>query len=138
MKPSPTSWAQASSSITIHLETVWGQADYLLGEDIVRAASPGTRGDGVRSMANPGLYGDPDHYTKRYLGTGDYGGVHSNSGIANHAFYLAIEGGVNRTSGLAVQGVGATNREKIEQVFYRAFTTLLPRCLLYTSPSPRD
>lgn len=109
-----------------------GQADYLLGEDIVRAASPGTRGDGVRSMANPGLYGDPDHYTKRYLGTGDYGGVHSNSGIANHAFYLAIEGGVNRTSGLAVQGVGATNREQIEQVFYRAFTTLLPRSATFS------
>ena len=35
----------------------------------------------------------------------DNGGVHHNSGIANHAFYLAIEGGVNRTSGLAVQGV---------------------------------
>jgi thermolysin len=109
-----------------------GQADYLAGEDIVRAASPGTRGDGIRSMANPGLYGDPDHYTKRYLGTRDYGGVHSNSGIANHAFYLAIEGGVNRTSGLAVQGVGATNREQVEQVFYRAFTTLLPRSATFS------
>ena len=32
--------------------------------------------------------------------------MHINSGIANHAFYLAIEGGTNRTSGLAVQGVG--------------------------------
>jgi Zn-dependent metalloprotease len=30
--------------------------------------------------------------------------------IVDHAFYLAIEGGTNRTSGLAVQGVGATNR----------------------------
>ncbi len=108
-----------------------GQADYLSGEDIVRAVSPGTR-DGIRSMANPGLYGDPDHYTKRYLGTGDRGGVHINSGIANHAFYLAIEGGVNRTSGLAVQGVAATNREQVEQVFYRAFTTLLPRSATFS------
>ena len=32
--------------------------------------------------------------------------MHINSGIANQAFYLAIEGGTNRTSGLSVQGVG--------------------------------
>jgi hypothetical protein len=41
-------------------------------------------------------------------------------------FYLAIEGGSNRTSGLTVQGVGAANREQIEKVFYRAFVFLLP------------
>jgi Zn-dependent metalloprotease len=52
--------------------------------------------------------------------------VHINSGIPNHVFYLAIEGGTNRTSGLAVQGVGAANREQIEKVFYRAFVFLLP------------
>ncbi len=33
---------------------------------------------------------------------------------------------MNRTSGLAVQGVGAANREQIEKVFYRAFVFLLP------------
>ena len=32
--------------------------------------------------------------------------MHINSGIPNQAFYLAIEGGTNRTSGLSVQGVG--------------------------------
>jgi Zn-dependent metalloprotease len=52
--------------------------------------------------------------------------VHTNSGIPNHAFYLAIESGTNRTSGLSVQGVGAANREQIEKVFYRAFVFLLP------------
>ena len=95
------------------------KADYLCGEDVVK---PG----GLRSMENPQAYGDPDHYSRRFLGTADNGGVHINSGIANHAFYLAIEGGTNRTSGLAVQGVGAANREQIERVFYRAFTQLLP------------
>jgi thermolysin len=94
------------------------QADYLLGEDIVR---PG----GFRSLANPGLFGDPDHYSRRFTGTDDNGGVHINSGIPNQAFYLAIEGGTNRTSGQTVQGVGAANREQIEKVFYRAFTQLL-------------
>jgi thermolysin len=95
------------------------RADYLCGEDAVKPA-------GIRSLENPGAYGHPDHYSRRFIGSADNGGVHTNSGISNHAFYLAIEGGTNRTSGLSVQGVGASNREQIEKVFYRAFTQLLP------------
>jgi bacillolysin len=95
------------------------RADYLCGEDVIKPA-------GIRSLADPQAYGHPDHYSRRFLGTADDGGVHINSGISNHAFYLAIEGGTNRTSGLSVQGVGAGNREQIERVFYRAFTQMLP------------
>lgn len=95
------------------------EADYLLGEDVIR----GPR-NGIRSMADPQAYNQPDHYSRRFRGTADNGGVHINSGIANHAFYLAIEGGTNRTSGLAVQGAGGVNREQIERVFYHAFTNL--------------
>lgn len=102
-----------------------GQADYVIGKDVVRGVNSGAL-NGIRSMANPALYGDPDHYSRRYVGTLDDGGVHTNSGIANQAFYLAIESGTNRTSGLSVQGVGAGNREQIEKVFYRAFTVLMP------------
>lgn len=97
------------------------QADYLVAEDVVRGST-----NGIRSMATPHIYGHPDHYSIRFTGTTDSGGVHTNSSISNHAFYLAIEGGVNRVSGLAVQGVGGTNRLQIETVFYRAFTQLLP------------
>ena len=95
------------------------RADYLCAEDVVKVG-------GIRSMENPQAYGDPDHYSRRFLGTADNGGVHINSGIANQAFYLAIESGTNRTSGLAVQGVGAANRDQREKVFYRAFTQMLP------------
>ncbi len=95
------------------------QADYVLAEDVIR---PG----GLRSMSDPGAFGDPDHYSLRYTGTEDNGGVHTNSGIPNHVFYLAIEGGANRTSGRSVQGVGPANREQIERIFYRAFTQMLP------------
>jgi thermolysin len=102
-----------------------GQADYLIAEDVFRAFRPGSI-NGIRSMENPALFGDPDHYSRRFTGSEDNGGVHINSGIPNHAFYLAIEGGTNRTSGLAVQGVGAANREQIEKVFYRGFVFLLP------------
>lgn len=96
-----------------------GRADYLVGEDAIR---PG----GLRSMANPSQFGDPDHYSARFLGAEDNGGVHINSSIPNQAFYLAIEGGTNRTSGLTVAGVGSANRAQIERAFYRAFTQLLP------------
>ena len=96
-----------------------GQADYLIGEDVVR---PG----GFRSLSDPAAFDQPDHYSRRYTGREDDGGVHINSGIASHAFHLAVEGGVNRTSGVAVTGVGRANREQIERVFYRAFTSMLP------------
>jgi bacillolysin len=93
------------------------KADYLAGED---AFTPG----GVRSLQNPMVFGDPDHYSIRYTGKDDNGGVHINSGISNNAFYLAIEGGKHRL-GASVQGVGAPNREQIEKVFYRGFTSFL-------------
>jgi Zn-dependent metalloprotease len=93
--------------------------DYLIGEDTI---TPG----GIRSMEDPGTFGDPDHYSRRFTGPQDNGGVHINSGIANQAYFLAVEGGRNRTSGLSVQGVGRANREQMEQVFYRAFTQMLP------------
>jgi thermolysin len=97
------------------------KADYLCAEDVV---TPG----GIRSMENPAAYGQPDHYSKfvQLPLTRDNGGVHTNSGIPNHVYYLAIEGGTNRTSGLSVQGVGQANREQIEKVMYRAFTQLMP------------
>jgi bacillolysin len=94
-------------------------ADYLIAEDVV---TPG----GLRSLQNPDAFGDPDHFTKRYLGAADNNGVHINSTIVTHAFYLAIEGGVNAVSRLSVEGVGATSRQQIENIFYRTFTQLLP------------
>ncbi len=100
------------------------KADYTIGEDVV---TPG----GLRSLADPGAYGDPDHYSKRHTGTADNGSIHTNATIGTHAYYLAIEGGTNRTSGLAVQGVGAANRDQVEKVFYRGFTQLMPSNATY-------
>ena len=91
-------------------------ASYLQGRDLT---SP--TGLIARNLATPGATG-ADHYTKRIIG----GDPHYNGVILGHAFYLAIEGGTNRTSGLSVQGVGAANREQIEKSFFRALTVLLP------------
>jgi bacillolysin/thermolysin len=87
-------------------------ANYRLGEDIWP--------NGFRDMGNPGLFGDPDNVAVARVCE-----VHSLAGIPNQAFYLAIEGGQNRTSRLTVQGVGSGNRDQVERVFYRAFTTKL-------------
>ncbi|EPR10271.1 M4 family metallopeptidase [Ruminiclostridium papyrosolvens] len=86
--------------------------DWLMGEDIY---TPSTQGDALRSLANPTLYGDPDHYSNRYTGTSDYGGVHTNSGIINKAAYLIANGGTHY--GVTVNGIG---NEKLGNIFYRA------------------
>src|ERR1044072_6269262 len=76
------------------------------GED---AYTPGTPGDALRYIDNPRLDGRyPDDYSQRlYAGActpdrdlNDNCGVHHNSGIANHAFYLIAAGGTNRVSGI--------------------------------------
>ena len=101
-----------------------GQADFLIGEDSIRSPFGGLQG--IRSMVNPAAFGDPDHYSIRFTGTADNGGVHINCGIVNHAFYLAVAGGTNRVSGLTTTGVGIANIEQMEKVFYRAFVFLMP------------
>ena len=63
----------------------------------------------------------------RFTGDSRYGGDHWNSTILSHAFYLAIEGGTNRTTGLPVDGVGGANRGQIEEIFFRALTELMPQ-----------
>ncbi len=56
----------------------------------------------------------------------DGGGVHDNSTVLSHAFYLAIEGGTNATTGRSVTGVGPANRADVERAFFRAMTDLMP------------
>jgi vibriolysin len=94
---------------------------WLLGEDIY---TPGTPGDALRTMADPAASGDRDYYPDRYTGSADNGGVHTNSGIANLAFVLLVQGGTHprgKTSN-NVPGIGIS---KAEQIFYRANTVYL-------------
>ena len=99
------------------------RADYLMGEDT---------GFALRSLRDPrelqnpitGPY--PDHYDNLYRGEADQGGVHLNATIIGHAYFLAVEGGTNRTSGLGVTGVGHENRLQIERTFFNAWVNLVP------------
>jgi bacillolysin len=97
------------------------RADWLVGEDV-------GNGTPLRSFSDPHSLGAPDHYSLKLVTVlaNDDGGVHANSNIVNHMYYLAIMGGTNRVSQLAVQGVGFANRDQIEKVIYRAFTLMLP------------
>ncbi|HEX8844598.1 MAG TPA: M4 family metallopeptidase [Pyrinomonadaceae bacterium] len=99
-----------------------------IGED---AYTPATAGDALRYMDTPhsaGNYGytandDPDHYSERYTGTGDNGGVHINSGIPNHVFYLVVKGGNHaHIAGPFVTGIGA---DKAAKIWYKALTTYM-------------
>ncbi|MGB3260809.1 M4 family metallopeptidase [Paenisporosarcina sp.] len=91
--------------------------DWQIGEDIY---TPATSGDALRSMADPTQSGDPDHYSKRYVGTQDNGGVHWNSGISNKAAYLLSNGGTHY--GVSVAGIG---NDKSGKIFYRTLTQYL-------------
>ncbi|HVE57911.1 MAG TPA: M4 family metallopeptidase [Pyrinomonadaceae bacterium] len=97
-----------------------------IGED---AYTPGTSGDALRRMDNPNSVGDPDHYSLRlYQGactpssSNDNCGVHTNSSITNHAYYLIANGGTNRVSGISVSGIGTTDAARI---WYRALTSYM-------------
>ena len=70
--------------------------------------------------------GSVDRRTIIALPTTDRAGVHVNSTLLSHAFYLAIEGGRNETTGQTVVGVGHAYRGKVEQAFFRAMTDLMP------------
>lgn len=62
----------------------------------------------IRDMKNPNAYQDPDTYrgTYWYAGSGDSGGVHTNSGVGNRTASLITDGGT--LNGVTVTGLGIT------------------------------
>ncbi|MGB7605060.1 MAG: M4 family metallopeptidase, partial [Lutisporaceae bacterium] len=82
--------------------------DWLMGEDVY---TPNIAGDALRSLSNPELYDQPAHMDDYYVTTSDYGGVHTNSGIPNKAFYLAA--------------TSINNNTYMSNIYYRALTTYL-------------
>ncbi len=79
---------------------------------------------GERLIAYTG-YGMRGSTPFRTAGFG-YSGLHWNSTILSHAFYLAVEGGEHVPSGQTIQGVGGANRAQVEQAFFRAMVDLAP------------
>jgi bacillolysin len=88
--------------------------EWRIGEGI----APG----GLRDMRNPPTFGDPDSCTSPsyHCAASDSGGVHTNSGVPNKAFYLMVAGGTH--NGVTVSGIGLA---KASAVQYRALTRYL-------------
>ncbi|MEQ6376563.1 M4 family metallopeptidase [Bacillaceae bacterium S4-13-56] len=89
------------------VEAYNGDTDWLMGEDVY---TPGVEGDALRSLSNPELYDQPAHMDHYYVTSDDNGGVHTNSGIPNKAFYnIATSIGLDASA----------------EIYYRALTTYL-------------
>lgn len=90
-----------------------GTADWLVGVDIAGRANP------LRSMSNPPAppFGDPDRLSLYFVTDTDYGGVHTNSGIANKAAWLISNGAVVTFNDIQVSGLSIAESQSI---FYRA------------------
>ena len=93
---------------------------WLMGEDV-----PGF--GAARNMMNPPAFSDPGRvsdsayfYCGGVGGNTDGGGVHTNSGVPNHAYALMTDGGTY--NGQTIVGIGLTKAAKIQ---YRALTTYL-------------
>lgn len=85
----------------------YGSNDWIIGTHM---RSP------IRSMSDPKRFGDPARMSEFLVTKQDNGGVHSNSGIINRAFYLLAQG-----------MPGAIGRGDAEKIFYRALTRHLTK-----------
>ena len=84
---------------------------WLMGEDV-------EGGGALRDMYNPACYSNPGRVTDvayYVCSAGDGGGVHTNSGIPNHAFALLVDGGTY--NGQTIEPIGIT---KAAHIYYRA------------------
>ncbi|MDT8414895.1 MAG: M4 family metallopeptidase [Flavobacteriaceae bacterium] len=135
-----------SGAIDESLSDIWGSLvedfalgsnsnNWLIGEQIT------LNNFALRSMSNPKSLGDPDTYQRInwWVSPDDNGGVHTNSGVMNHWFYLLAEGsaatdGVNdNDQTFNITGIG---KEKAAQIVYYAQTNLFVDPLLtYTDAS---
>ncbi len=91
-------YSNESGALNEGFSDIWGaaveayaaptKATWLIGEDIDKQRPS------LRSMSNPKAENQPDTYkgTYWYTGTADNGGVHTNSGVLNHWFYILSVG----------------------------------------------
>jgi cysteine-rich repeat protein len=87
---------------------------WMVGEDAWNLDGP------VRDMWRPECFGDPGRVTSAsyWCSEEDFGGVHHNSGVPNHAFALLVEGGAYNSQ--TMTGVGLT---RAAHIYWYAMTT---------------
>lgn len=89
---------------------------WLMGEDSTATGLTGALRDmwNPRCFGNPGKVSDTFEYT---CSTADGGGVHTNSGVPNHAYALIVDGGTY--NGQTISGIGLT---KAAHIYFRAMS----------------
>ncbi|MFI6044722.1 M4 family metallopeptidase [Nocardia sp. NPDC051321] len=75
----------------------------------------------IRDMQNPKAYRNPDTYKGQYwyAGSGDSGGVHTNSGVGNRTASIMVDGGT--LNGVTVSALGI---EKVAALYWTTQTLL--------------
>ena len=154
-------YARESGAINEGLSDIWGSVvenayaptkqNFLIGEDITKI-SPNY----LRSMSNPnsGLSAQPDTYLGTYWKpatsscspsqANDQCGVHGNSGVLNHFFYILTQGksGTNDFgNAYSVTGVGFINSAKIiyrMETSYLSSNSTYANVLTYAIQSAKD
>ena len=114
----------SAASSGVKVKSTW-----LIGEEIDKVQVA------LRSMSDPNSLNQPAYYKglKWYTGTGDNGGVHTNSGVLNYWFYLISAGKTGTDEkGVAysVASLGITNAAKIA---YRAESVYLTSSSTYSN-----
>ena len=118
--------AYAVATLGFTSSGVNAKSTWLIGEEIDKQQAA------LRSMSDPNSLGQPAYYKgiNWYTGTGDNGGVHTNSGVLNHWYYILAVGksGTNEGGGVYnVTGVGIDAAAKItfrmESVYMVASST---------------
>lgn len=101
-------------TVTLLANTPGASVRWLVGEDFLA--------DGIRDMWNPRCHFNPDtaNSAMNTCGESDLGGVHSGSGVMNHAFAIATDGAM--FNGLTIPALGPI---KTGAVWYRALTAYL-------------
>jgi Zn-dependent metalloprotease len=99
---------QATISLGVGTENSYR---WLMGEEV-------TPGGALRDMSNPRCFGNPGKVSDTFeyaCSTADQGGVHTNSGVPNHAYQLLVDGGT--FNGQTITGIGLT---KAAHIYFRA------------------
>ncbi|MCC6459855.1 MAG: M4 family metallopeptidase, partial [Saprospiraceae bacterium] len=91
--------------------------DWKIGEDVMQSGV--NPNNALRDLQDPhngvssnSPWWQPKHTNEQFAGSADNGGVHINSGIPNHAFYLFANN-------------ASVGKEKAEQVYYKALDDYL-------------
>ncbi|CAM3822165.1 MULTISPECIES: M4 family metallopeptidase [Flavobacterium] len=127
-------YQRESGALNEGFSDIWGAAvefyaaptksPWLIGEDIERRSGHAA----LRSMSNPKSEGQPDTYggtnwKNPNCGTptqsNDYCGVHTNSGVLNHWFYILVQGKTGTNDIGSAYNVTGIGMDKAANIAYR-------------------